>query len=134
MPNIAQGVSKILAYKKQTGLGSPASGSGGQDLRRTSSTINLTKEAYQSAEIRSDQQIADYRHGPKQVSGTVSGELSAGTYKDFLGSVLRKDFASVTSMFSALFCKFVPCVQSCNIRISIYANIIIVVFLTWIFI
>lgn len=101
MPNIAQGVSKVLAYKKQTGLGSPASGSGGQDLRRTSSTINLTKEAYQSAEIRSDQQIADYRHGPKQVTGSIAGELSAGTYKDMLGSVLRKDFVAVTSLTSA---------------------------------
>jgi len=101
MANIAQGVSKILAYKKQTALGSPASGSGGQDLRRTSSTINLTKETYQSAEIRSDQQIADFRHGSKQVTGTISGELSTGTYKDLLGSVLRKDFASVTSLTAA---------------------------------
>lgn len=101
MANIAQGVSKVLAYKKQTGLGSAASGSGGQELRRTTSTINLTKEAYQSAEIRSDQQIADYRHGPRQVTGTVSGEVSPGTYKDFLGSVLRQDFTAVTSLSSA---------------------------------
>ena len=68
MTNIAQGISKVLAYKKQSGLGSPASGSGGQQLRRTTSTINLTKEAYQSAEIRPDQQVADYRHGPNQVT------------------------------------------------------------------
>jgi len=101
MANIAQGVSKVLAYKKQTGLGSAASGSGGQELRRTTSTINLTKEAYQSAEIRSDQQIADYRHGPRQVTGTVSGEVSPGTYKDFLASVLRQDFTAVTSLSSA---------------------------------
>ena len=101
MANIAQGVSKVLAYKKQTGLGSAASGSGGQELRRTTSTINLTKEAYQSAEIRSDQQIADYRHGPRQVTGTVSGEVSPGTYKDFLASVLRQDFTAVTSLSGA---------------------------------
>lgn len=101
MANIAQGVSKVLAYKKQTGLGSAASGSGGQELRRTTSTINLTKEAYQSAEIRSDQQIADYRHGPRQVTGTVSGEVSPGTYKDFMASVLRQDFTAVTSLSSA---------------------------------
>ena len=101
MANIAQGVSKVLAYKKQTGLGSAASGSGGQELRRTTSTINLTKEAYQSAEIRSDQQIADYRHGPRQVTGTVSGEVSPGTYKDFLASVLRQDFTAVSSLTSA---------------------------------
>lgn len=101
MANIAQGVSKVLAYKKQTGLGSPASGSGGQELRRTSSTINLTKEAYQSAEIRSDAQIADYRHGPRQVTGSIAGEVSPGTYKDLMASVLRQDFAAITSLSGA---------------------------------
>ena len=98
---IAQGVKKVLAYKKQTGLGVPASGSGGQELRRVTSTINLTKETYQSSEIRSDQQMADFRHGSRQTSGTISGELSAGTYKDFLQSVLRRDFAVITSLTAA---------------------------------
>lgn len=98
---IAQGVKKVLSYKKQTGLGVPASGSGGQELRRVTSTINLTKETYQSSEIRSDQQIADFRHGSRQTSGTISGELSAGTYKDFLQSVLRRDFATITSLTAA---------------------------------
>lgn len=98
---IAQGVKKVVSYKKQTGLGSPASGSGGQELRRVTSTINLTKDTYQSNEIRSDQQIADFRHGSKQVTGTLSAELSAGTYKDFLQSVLRKDFVAISSLTSA---------------------------------
>ena len=98
---IAQGVKKVVSYKKQTGLGVPASGSGGQELRRVTSTINLTKETYQSSEIRSDQQIADFRHGSKQVSGSLSGELSAGTYKDFLQSVLRKDFVAISSLTAA---------------------------------
>lgn len=97
---IAQGISKVLAYKKQTGIGSPASGSGGQELRRVTSTINLTKETYQSAEIRTDQQVADFRHGSRQVSGTIQGELSPGTYADFMASVLRRDFTSVSSITS----------------------------------
>jgi hypothetical protein len=101
MTNIAQGVSKVLAYKKQTGLGSAASGSGGQQLRRTTSTINLTKEAYQSAEIRPDQQVADYRHGPNQVTGSIAGEISPGTYADLMAAVLRQDFTAVSSMTSA---------------------------------
>ena len=95
---IAQGVKKVLTYKKQTGLGVPASGSGGQQLRRVTSTINLTKETYQSAEIRPDQQVADFRHGSRQVSGTLSGELSAGTYAPFIQSVLRRDFAAVAAI------------------------------------
>jgi hypothetical protein len=98
---IAQGVKKVVSYKKQTGLGSPASGSGGQELRRVTSTINLTKETFQSNEIRPDQQIADFRHGSRQSTGTLSGELSAGTYKDFLQSVLRKDFVAISSLTSA---------------------------------
>ena len=96
--SIAQGISKVLAYKKQTGLGSPASGSGGQELRRVTSTVNLTKETYQSAEIRSDQQVADFRHGSRQVSGSIQGELSAGTYADFMASVVRRDFTAVTAI------------------------------------
>ncbi len=97
---IAQGISKVLAYKKQTGIGSPASGSGGQELRRVTSTINLTKETYQSAEIRTDQQVADFRHGSRQVAGSIQGELSAGTYADFMASVLRRDFTAVSSISS----------------------------------
>lgn len=96
--SIAQGISKVLAYKKQTGLGSPASGSSGQELRRVTSTLNLTKETYQSAEIRSDQQVADFRHGSRQVTGSIQGELSAGTYADFVASVVRRDFTAVTSI------------------------------------
>ena len=98
---IAQGVKKVVSYKKQTGLGVPASGGSGQELRRVTSTINLTKDTYQSNEIRSDQQIADFRHGSKQVTGTLSAELSAGTYKDFLQSVLRKDFVAISSLTAA---------------------------------
>ena len=96
--SIAQGISKVLAYKKQTGLGSPASGASGQELRRVTSTINLAKETYQSAEIRSDQQVADFRHGSRQVTGSIQGELSAGTYADFMASVVRRDFTAVTAI------------------------------------
>jgi len=98
---IAQGVKKVVSYKKQTGLGVAASGSGGQELRRVTSTINLTKETFQSNEIRPDQQVADFRHGSRQSTGTLSGELSAGTYKDFLQSVLRKDFVAISSLTAA---------------------------------
>jgi hypothetical protein len=98
---IAQGVKKVVSYKKQTGLGVAASGGGGQELRRVTSTINLTKETFQSNEIRPDQQVADFRHGSRQSTGTLSGELSAGTYKDFLQSVLRRDFAAISSLTAA---------------------------------
>jgi hypothetical protein len=40
------------------------------------------------------------RHGVRSADGTVSGELSPKTYSDFMGSVLARDFAAVTSVSS----------------------------------
>lgn len=91
---IFQGVDKKLIYKKQTGLGVSGSNTP-QLLRRTTSTLNLAKETYQSNEIRTDQQISDMRHGARQVNGTIGGELSCKTYGDFFASVLRGEWAAV---------------------------------------
>jgi hypothetical protein len=73
---IAVGVSKTLRYKKQSVLGTAVSGAGAQVLRRVTSDIDLAKDTYQSAEIRPDMQVADFRHGMWKVGGGVSGELS----------------------------------------------------------
>jgi hypothetical protein len=99
---IAQGIFAKTIYKKQSGLGSPATGSGGQDLRRTTAALNLAKETYQSNEIRPDQQVADMRHGTKQINGTLSGELSAKTYSDFFASVVRKAWAAAFTDITGL--------------------------------
>jgi Phage tail tube protein len=100
MPNPASGVFKQLAYKAESTYGTVPSAAGAQSLRRVTSTIDLTKDTYQSAEIRSDQQIADMRHGVRRVTGQISGELSPGTYEDFFAQVLRRDFAAVTAATS----------------------------------
>lgn len=95
---IAVGVSKTLRYKKQSVLGTAVSGAGAQVLRRVTSDIDLAKDTYQSAEIRPDMQVADFRHGMWKVGGGVSGELSPSTYKDIIQSGLRRDFAAVTAI------------------------------------
>lgn len=100
MPNPASGVFKQLAYKAESTYGTVPSASSAQSLRRVTSTIDLTKDTYQSAEIRSDQQVADMRHGVRRVTGQISGELSPGTYEDFFAQVLRRDFAAVTAATS----------------------------------
>lgn len=99
---IAQGIKKKVIIKKQSGLGSPATGSGGQDLRRVSCNLALTKETFQSNEIRTDQQISDMRHGSKQVGGSLNGELSPKTYQDLFAAVLRKSFASAFTAITGL--------------------------------
>ena len=95
---IATGVAKQLAYKAETTWGTVPAASGAQALRRVTSDLNLTKQTYQSAEIRTDYQVADLRHGVRSVAGTVRGELSPGTYEDFLAAALRKTFTAVTNI------------------------------------
>lgn len=95
---ISVGVSKQLGFKKETTWGTLAGASGGQLLRRVSSNLSLKKDTYQSNEIRPDLQIYDYRHGARRVEGTISGELSPGTYSLFHAAMCRRDFVAVAPM------------------------------------
>jgi hypothetical protein len=97
MPQAA-GVFKRLTYKAETTYGVAPSASGAQALRRTSSDLNLVKDAYQSAEIRGDHQLQDMRHGVRRVEGTIAGELSPGTYDDWLDVALRRDRTTVSAL------------------------------------
>lgn len=92
----ASGINKIVSYKKETTFGVLPSASGAQTIRRVSSSFNLAKETYQSEEIRTDYQLSDFRHGVRSVEGSVSGELSAGTYADFLASALARNWTAAT--------------------------------------
>lgn len=95
---IATGVGKQLGFKKQSSFGTPAGASGAQLLRRVTSSLNLVKNTYESNEIRSDYQVADFRHGTRRVEGTISGELSGGTYQSFFEALLRKAAAAVADL------------------------------------
>lgn len=95
---ISKGVAKVVAYKKETTWGTLAGASGGKQLRRVTADFNLTKETYESNEIRTDRQVADFRHGVRSAEGTLSGELSPNSYADFMQAVVGKDFATVTSV------------------------------------
>lgn len=98
---LATGVFKQLAYKAETTYGTAPGASGAQSLRRVTSTLDLTKDTYESNEIRTDQQMADFRHGVKRVTGTISGELSPKTYADFIAAALRRAFTAGVSVTGA---------------------------------
>lgn len=97
--SLAEGVSARVSYKAYaTGVissnsqpvsSSDPGASGAQALRRVSCSLNLAKDTYQSAEIRSDRQIADFRHGTRRATGSISGEFSPATYWDFFEAVCR---------------------------------------------
>lgn len=96
---LQENVAVRLAYKAHTATAMnpntqlvPASdpgASGGQELRRVSSTLQLVKESYQSAEIRTDRQVSDMRHGKRSVAGEITGELSLATYFPLLEAAFR---------------------------------------------
>ena len=89
---LATGVAKQLRYKKEVTWGVAPGASGAQLLRRVTSDLDLSKETYESSEIRSDYQVSDYRHGIRRVQGSINGELSPGTYKDFMAAAMRQAF------------------------------------------
>lgn len=95
---IAKGTAKQVGYKKETTWGTLAGASGGKLLRRVTASFNLNKETYESNEIRTDRQVADFRHGVRSAAGTLNGELSPATYSDFMGSIVGKDFVTAPTV------------------------------------
>jgi Phage tail tube protein len=97
----ASGVFKQVIYKPETTYGVMPAQTAGQALRRVTSSLNLSKDTYQSNEIRTDFQVADFRHGLRKVGGTIAGELSAKTFADFIAAALKKDFTAGASISGA---------------------------------
>lgn len=105
---LAEGVSARISMKAYTTgdiqpntLDDPATApgaTGAQTLRRVSSTLSLMKNTYQSAEIRTDRQIVDFRHGTKRAEGNIAGEISLGTYMDLFEAVHRDTRTSVPAV------------------------------------
>lgn len=94
---VAQGINKKTVYKKQTGLGAAATGSGGQIVRRTSSVFQAPPDTFESNEIVSHQQGTGVGIGVVKPAGKIDGLLSPGTYATLLASLLRKDMTAGVS-------------------------------------
>jgi len=103
MATVANPIRKIISYKRESTWGTLPSATSAKELRRVSGNFNLTKETYDSAEVRSDQQTAVSRHGTRSVTGSLNGELSAGSYSEFLSAILAQDFTAGVSLTGATF-------------------------------
>ena len=96
MASKSQGIYRQIAYKKEASgqWGVLPGATGAKAIRRVTADFNLIKDAYESNEIRTDQQTADYRHGVRSAEGSISAELSPGSYSDFMASVLARDWTA----------------------------------------
>jgi len=68
------------------------------NLRATDFGVQLSKDTFESDEIRSDRQTSDMRHGMKSVSGDVSVELSSGAFDDLIASAMFNPWPSDNSI------------------------------------
>lgn len=63
-------------------------------LRHTSCSLVLTKDTFQSEELRPDAQVMDLRHGTRQTSGDIGFEFSYGEFEEFLSAAVRSRFVA----------------------------------------
>ena len=96
----AKGTAKRVAYKRETEWGTLAGATGAKQLRRVTADFNLEKEAFESNELRFDRQVADFRHSIRSAAGTLNGELSSGSYSDFMQSLVARDFTTAPAATS----------------------------------
>lgn len=96
--SLQNAVNVTLAYGPETTFGVAAATNAGKLLRRVSSSLATTKEAFASNEVRPDQQVSDLRHGMRRASGGFEGELSLQTYDDLIEALLRGTWASGVSL------------------------------------
>lgn len=91
-------VARQVRYKIESTFGTAPGTSGGQLLRNVEADFDVEKETYESNEKRDDYQDVDFRHGIRSTTGSIKGELSPGTYADFMAMALRKDFVALAAL------------------------------------
>lgn len=88
------GITVDVVHGAEAAFGALAASNGGKLMRRTSSSLALSKDTSQSSEIRSDAQLVDLRHGLRKVKGDVRTELALAVHDDWLEAVLRGSWTS----------------------------------------
>lgn len=86
--SIAGGSTTRLAYIAENTWGTTPATPAFQKLNPTNHTIGLEKETFQSETLRSDRQIADFRHGVRQSNGDIGFEFRAISLDTLLEAAL----------------------------------------------
>jgi hypothetical protein len=78
-----------LAYVAESAFAVPKSGTALQVLRYQSENLRQTSSVIRSNEIRSDRMVGGVRRSRVEAAGSINGELSYGTWDDFLLAALQ---------------------------------------------
>jgi hypothetical protein len=92
---MAQGINKRVTIAKESAWGTKASNSSAaRNYRRVTASFQGEKDTFGAAEIRTDQQMVDSRHGTRRASGSLSGELCGSSYDEIMAAAVRRDFGT----------------------------------------
>jgi len=94
MSGFSQGARSQLAYVVEVTFNSTPGSPTMLELPFNTNSLDLNKETLESAEIRSDRQIAIQRHGNKTVSGAIEVDFRADDFDDLLESAFFNTFDS----------------------------------------
>lgn len=95
MPTYSEQWNAQIAYKAQSAVGTPATGSGGTVLRTTGGAGgSMTKQAIESMEVRRDGLSTRGRHGSQRTAGSYQGEYSVGSMDQLLAAIMRADYSA----------------------------------------
>jgi hypothetical protein len=91
----------LIAYKPEVTFGEAEDATAAKVFRPNSGGLNLAKEPIRSNENRRDGQITRGRHGSRSVAGSFAGDLSLGSYDDFIEAVFRGTFGAALTITEA---------------------------------
>jgi hypothetical protein len=88
MSNFASGSSAGVRYVPEVTYGTTPTTPSMVELRYTSCSMQLTKDSFQSAELRSDRQIFGFKQGNQRGGGDLAFEFSWKEFDPFLEAAL----------------------------------------------
>lgn len=89
----AQGARSQLLAKAQSALGTPATGNFSR-VRYNTHSLDVVKQSIEGAEIRSDRQVQDYRHGNRNSAGDIVCDLCYADHDLFISSAMFSSYVT----------------------------------------
>jgi len=89
----AQGSRSSLSYIAESTFGTTPAGNF-QNLPFTSHSLNMTKDRVEGTDIQADRMSRVDRHGNRQVSGDITGDLREGDFDELLESAMLSSWSS----------------------------------------